>query len=414
MSKICEKILYEQLVEHLSRNKLISERQYGSRKGRSAADLHLLLTSRWSAALDKGLKTLVLAVDIDGAFDRVWHQGLLTKLESMGVVGAALSLFRDYLTGRQLQVVIGGVTSKPRTIQAGIPQGSVLGPLLWLIMSNDALQMLPEADAFVDDVTMSKTYHPHHEAEAIKQMEGRLDLLQKWGKLWQVDFAAHKTQFMVIWRAPISIYMRFGRDIIKATHELEILGVIYDKALSFHQHILKISKKGAGKIAALRRISWLTTQKDLETLYKAQVRSVMEYAPLSWGGASPTHLALLDKVQRRAEWVIYGEQPTRLQPLQQRRDVAGMGAMFRIQQQKVEHLQELQQPRRPMPRLTREATRSEHALAVPRCHTLHHQRQFSARYITLWNRFMETENGSRARTLHSFKGAVNRWLIDLG
>ena len=356
----------------------------------------------------------MLAVDIDGAFDRVWHQGLLTKLESMGVTGTALSLFRDYLTGRQLQVVIGGVTSKPRTIQAGIPQGSVLGPLLWLIMSNDALQMLPEADAFVDDVTLSRSYHPEHEATTIKQMEGWLELLQKWGRLWQVEFAAHKTQLMIIWRSPALTYMNFGGKIIKSTHELEILGILYDKTLSFHQHILKISRKGAGKIAALRRISWLTSQKDLETLYKAQVRSVIEYAPLSWGGASPTHLALLDKVQRRAERVIYGEQATRLQPLQQRRDVAGMGAMFRIQQQKVEHLQELRQPRRPIPRLTREVARSEHALAVPRCHTLHHQRQFVAKYTSLWNRFMEVHDSTWSWSLQSFKCAANRWLSDPG
>ena len=407
-------------IQHLTDNKIICDRQFGSRKGRSAADLHLLLTSRWSAALDKGLRTLVLAVDIDGAFDRVWHQGLLTKLESMGVVDSSLSLLRDYLTGRQLQVVIGGVTSEPRTIQAGIPQGSVLGPLLWLITSNDALQMLPEADAFVDDVTLSKSYHPDQEAAVIRQMEGRLELLQKWGSIWQIDFAPHKTQLMVVWRTPVCIFLKFGDKTINNNNEIEILGLIYDKALTFHVHLLKISKKSAGKIAALCRISWMMTIEDLETLYKAQVRSIMEYAPLAWGGASPTHLALLDKVQRRAERVIYGEQQSRLQPLQLRRDVAGLGAMFRIQELKVEHLQELRQPPRPVTRLTRQAARSEHALAVPRCHTLHHQRQFSAAFTAKWNRFMEavalhgSAAGTRTWTLQAFKCAVNRWLSSPG
>ena len=97
MSKLCEKIIYDQLLKHLLEHKIISDRQFGSRKGRSAADLHLLLASRWSAALDQGLKTMVLAVDIDGAFDRVWHAGLLAKLESMGVEGGALKLLGDYL-----------------------------------------------------------------------------------------------------------------------------------------------------------------------------------------------------------------------------------------------------------------------------------------------------------------------------
>ena len=79
MSKVCEKVVYDQLLKHLSDHRLISDRQFGSRKGRSAADLHLLLTSRWSAALDKGLKTMILAVDIDGAFDKVWHRGCWLK-----------------------------------------------------------------------------------------------------------------------------------------------------------------------------------------------------------------------------------------------------------------------------------------------------------------------------------------------
>ena len=195
---------------------------------------------------------------------------------------------------------------------------------------------------------------------------------------------------------------------------MDILGLVYDKALTFQQHIVMISKKAAGKIAALRRISWLVEEKDLETLYKAQIRSAMEFAPLAWGGASPTHLALLDKVQRRAERVIHGEQPSRLQPLQQRRDVAGLSAMFRVQEQKVEHLQELRRPPRPVPRLTREATRAHRALAVPRCHTLHHQRQFVGRYTQLWNTFMEASVDVRGWTLQSFKCAVNRWLFNPG
>ena len=188
------------------------------------------------------------------------------------------------------------------------------------------------------------------------------------------------------------------------------MGLTYDKSLTFHNHILDISKKAAGKIASLRRITWLTNQKDLETLYKAQIRSSLEFAPLAWGGASPTHLALLDKVQRRAERVIYGEEQSQLQPLQQRRDVAAMGAMFRIHVEQVEHLQELRQPPRPVSRRTREATRTEHALLIRRCQTFHHQRQFVAVYTRQWNDFMATEAGPQARSLQTFKCAFNRWI----
>ena len=332
----------------------------------------------------------------------------------MGIVGKAVSLLRSYLMGRSLRVVISGYTSEARPIRAGIPQGSVLGPLLWLVMSNDMIQMLPEADAFVDDVTLSQSYLPHQEREATRQMEGHIVLMQKWGQLWQIRFAPHKTQLMIIWRSPAVTYIRFGPKILKSSDMIDILGLIYDKALTFHQHILKISKKAAGKLASLRRVSHLIDQKDLSTLYKAQIRSVLEYAPLAWGGASPTHLALLDKVQRRAERINYGDCQDRMQPLQQRRDVAGLAALYKIQEQNAEHLLVLKQPSRPAPRFTREAARSEHALAVPRCNTLHHQRQFIARYTKMWNEFVATIGGLRGCTLQSFKGAVHSWLSNPG
>ena len=227
-------------------------------------------------------------------------------------------------------------------------------------------------------------------------MEGRLCLLQKWGELWQVGFGALKTHLMIVWRSPVTVYLEFGGQMLRNANELEILGVIYDKWLTFHQHILKVSKRGAGKIASLRRIFWLNR------------RTKRPYI------ISPTHLALLDKVQRRAERIVYGEHPSCLQPLQLRRDVAGMAAMFRIQELKVEHLQELRQPSRPVPRLTREAVRMEHALAVPRCYTLHHQRQFIAVYVRKWNDFMAIEADPRTSSLQGFKIAVNRWLSEPG
>ena len=101
--------------------------------------------------------------------------------------------------------------------------------------------------------------------------------------------------------------------------------------LSFAAHIRTIARKAAGKITCLRRITWLVGSEALEHLYKAQIRSAMEYAPLTWGGAAPSHLELLNKTQRRAERLIYGENgASRLDSLQHRRDVAGICTMYKI------------------------------------------------------------------------------------
>ena len=112
---------------------------------------------------------------------------------------------------------------------------------------------------------------------------------------------------MLIWRAHVEAYITFGNSILKNSDDIDILGIKYDKRLMFDKHISAVAKSTAGKISALRRIKWLVSADSMEVLYKAQVRSSMEFAQLSWGGAAATHLQLLDKVQRRAERLIYGE-----------------------------------------------------------------------------------------------------------
>ncbi|KAK4315302.1 hypothetical protein Pmani_013473 [Petrolisthes manimaculis] len=119
------------LTTHLEEQYLLSERQFGFRKGRSEADLNLLLVNEWSDALDQGRPTAVLALDIEGAFDRVWHPALVERLHAAGLSGGALELLRHYLLERHLKVVHNGQQSSPCNIEAGVPQGSVLGPLLW-------------------------------------------------------------------------------------------------------------------------------------------------------------------------------------------------------------------------------------------------------------------------------------------
>ncbi|KAG0722156.1 hypothetical protein GWK47_045040 [Chionoecetes opilio] len=131
--------------------------------------------------------------------------------------------------------------------------------------------------------------------------------------------------------------------------EVEVLGVTYDCRLTFKAHIERLARESSGKLASLRRMSWLLDSKGLEVLYKAQVRSSMEYAYLGWGGAANKHLALLDKVQGRAMRLIRdsgaGQEP-RLHSLQHRRDVAGLTVMYKVHQQRVPHLHTLRQPLR--------------------------------------------------------------------
>ena len=413
--KVFEHLIHAAVNEHLLKNRIISSRQHGFLKARSAADLHLLMSARWAKALDQGLQTLVLAVDIEGAFDRVWHEGLITKLESVGIGGKVLPLLASYLKGRSLRVTLNGVTSDQYPIKAGVPQGSVLGPLMWLIYFNDCLNLINESDAYADDLTLSVTCRPNQLKESTKHLSKRLNLLITWGNLWQVRFAADKTKFMVIWRASVSAYIRFGKDILENENELEVLGVIYDKSLTYASHIRSVAKNAASKITSLRRITWVVGKEAMEMLYKAQVRSVMEFAPLAWGGAAHTHLELLNKVQRRAVRLIQEEEgESTIDPLQHRRDVAGLTAMFKIHVMNCEHLHPLRQPPRLLHRPTRAtaADAAHRCLQEQRCNTLHHQLQFVPRYTRLWNEFVPSSSIETFKSLQSFKCNANRWLRD--
>ncbi|KAK4317990.1 hypothetical protein Pmani_010946 [Petrolisthes manimaculis] len=418
ISKVLEGIITQRLTTHLEEQYLLSERQFGFRKGRSAADLNLLLVNEWSDALDQGRPTAVLALDIVGAFDRVWHPALVERLYAAGLSGGALKLLRHYLLERHLKVVHNGLQSPPCNIEAGVPQGSVLGPLLWNIYVNDLLNLVPSAKAYADDVTVSVSFAPGDETSTISHLNTILHRLEIWGRRWQVSFAPHKTHLIVVSRTRHDIRLFFDGAFLAPSKELKILGVTYDDKLTFKPHIMQLARTTAGQLASLRRISWLLDNRRRELLYKAQIRSTLEYSCLAWGGAAPSHIAVLDKVQRRAERIIWDgqqRQPGALLCLQHRRDVAGLTTFFKAQVRRTPHLNQLRQAERRTEVFTRTVAAEPGALALHRSHSTHHQRQFTQVYTRLWNCLLASDSCPNHLTnntvgLQRFKVLVHRWL----
>ncbi|XP_042878297.1 uncharacterized protein LOC122257201 [Penaeus japonicus] len=214
---------------------------------------------------------------------------------------------------------------------------------------------------------------------------------------------------MVIERSDSNIQVNFNGKSIKSQDEIEILGTIFDKRMTFKSHIESLARKASQKIASLRRISWLLDGKGKELLYKAQIRSSLEYSCLAWGGANNKYLCILDKVQERARKIIEDRSPHHignLDSLQHRRDVAGLTTVFRIQRQEVAHMQAMRLPGRRAVRTTRTVEQAPAALEEPRCFTAHYQRQFLSRYSKLWNKLM-CNIRVEAYSLQSFKCKVN-------
>ena len=412
LSKAMECVVVSRVTQHLNKHHFLCTRQFGFRQGRSAADLHLLLASRLSAALDQERATAVVALDIEGAFDRVWKEALVTKLCAAGIDGALLPLLSDYLSDRHLRVTVGGRESEVQPINAGVPQGSCLGPLLWNVYINDLLHLIPSANAYADDITLTQSFSPQEEPATASQLNDRLSRIIAWGSMWQVKFAPHKTQLLLVSRTSTALRLKFNGATLAQQDEVEVLGVTYDRGLTFKTHIERLAREASGKLASLRRMSWLLDVKGLETLYKAQVRSSLEFSCLAWGGAARKHLSLLDKVQDRATRLISdaGREP-QLHSLQHRRDVAGLTVMFKVQVQCVSHLQDLRQPRRLSQVTTRAVTQTPDELLQPRCRTWHQQRQFVNKYIKLWNSVTASVVCVKDASVQCFKKTVNDWLL---
>ena len=424
LGKALEAIIARKVTSFLDKHRLISNRQFGFRPNMSANDILLQMSSSWHQSLDRGCDTFVIALDIAGAFDRVWHSGLLTKLEGMGVSGGLLALLQDYLRDRSLCVVVNGRSSPEYPVGAGVPQGSVLGPLLWNVFFNDLLQLIPQAHAYADDCTLTFPCGTTNHPATVTAINDTLDIIAAWGRRWQVDLAEDKTQVMLISRRRASPSITLPPVLLDGITlplqpAVSILGVEVDNSLSFTGHVKKLASKAANRMNCVRRVAHLLDAKGVSNLYAAQVRSVMEYAPLTWSSCPPSYLGLLDKVQHRAQRLITskctpGHQLPPLQHLQHRRDVAGLCATYKIHKEAAPHLAPLRQPwATPHPHATRDALTKEQQLVVPFARTETFLRSFLPRYTRLWNCLVRQTNIHQSATLQTFKCAVNAWLCTI-
>ncbi len=308
--KCMEKIIRDWILDHFTKNNLINPAQYGFVKGRSTTLQLLRVIEDWTAAVDRGEKVDVIYFDFAKAFDTVPHRRLLAKLEAYGITGLTLAWVKSFLTGREQMVSVGGKKSRRHPVTSGIPQGSVLGPTLYVVYVND----LPDAVIcrmllFADD---TKIYRVIIDANDRIFLQQDVERMRRWAMKWLQNYAPEKCKSMTVGSArvremPESLYSLGDVNLSHVRAEKDV-GVLVDDTLSFDDHVAQMAKK-ANRVANCIRRSFTFMDEDMfRLLFKAMVRPHLEYAQSVWKPHKRCHIDLLEQVQHRATKRVPGLQ----------------------------------------------------------------------------------------------------------
>ena len=297
VSKVFEKLVNNRIVDHLEKCGLFSDFQYGFRSCRSTADLQTVVSCRIARAFNRSGATRAVALDISKAFDRVWHAGLLHKLKSYGISGQIFTLISSFLSNRRLRVALDGKSSQEYPVNAGVPQGSILGPTVFLLYIND----LP--DDVICDVAIpadNTTLYSRcdwasdlwQQLELASELESNLRDMVDWGKKWLVDFNAGKTQLVLFdWSNKNgSIDVKMGGYILEEKSSFKMLGLTFSSKLDWGSYIISIAKTASKKIGALICSMKFLSPEVALYFYKSTIRPCMEYCCHVWAGAPSCYL----------------------------------------------------------------------------------------------------------------------------
>ena len=281
-SKILERLVFNKLYEYLVSNGLLTSRNSGFKKKDSTTSQLLSICHKIYNGLDSKKFVRMVFLDASRAFDKVWHTGVIFKLKQFGITGSLLKWFHSYLSDRVQRVVLEGHESSWLDVEAGVPQGSILGPLLFLIYTNDIVNNLKtDIHLFVDDSSLLAISNDPVQAAA--DLNHDLNKMNSWAKQWLMTFNASKTVSMSFYttKIPTNLPQLLLNNVsINEVNEHTHLGLTLSSDMSWDAHISKVITKANKCIGILQYLKFSVPRPILEQLYKTIVLPVIDYGDI--------------------------------------------------------------------------------------------------------------------------------------
>ena len=307
ISKVLESIVTPQIINHIKNNKLATSRQHGFTTGRSTTTNLLEALNIWSEATMHDIPVDILFLDYAKAFDSVPHKRLMKQVESFGIQGEALKWIEAFLSNRRQQVRANGELSAFKPVLSGVPQGSILGPVLFTLYVNDIPAELETLISLYADDT--KIYSAITSASSIESLKSDLKKLENWAILMQMKFHPAKCKIMHLGKNnPKANYNMTASDgthhTLEETEVEKDLGVQVDNKLKFSQHIQTKINKANRVLGCLKHTFKYMNKEIFLMLYKSLVRPHLEYASCIWSPQLKRDKDAIERIQRRATKLV--------------------------------------------------------------------------------------------------------------